>query len=371
MPAILKAISDLNISPFEQKMLKLKTQVNKFAEQDLAKVGRSIGTVFSVYAIARFTMQISSLAKELEAISSRTGVPTEGLQALRNLFVENDIAADNLSGVLTKLRSSMDRAAITPQVAAAWNALKINFSEITKMNVDQAFVEIAKAQARLAGDSQAQAAVGILLGQSYDSLKAVLNTLATEGYSKVIEKQKELNQLMGTDSARALAVMRKEAEGAGRSLRSVGGNILAYMGGGLKAFATMITHKGDWSKAAESVFGPQEEPLSPLKAFLENRRKAKSAEAIENLLTSKRDKAVAGARKWYDDQVSRISVSGTNADSLAKIGGFTGGRANPMMAIAERQLKIAELQKELQERITKATEESNTALGDIRGLMEE
>ena len=105
------------------------------------------------------------------------------------------------------------------------------------------------------------------------------------------------------------------------------------------------------------MFGPAPALYDPLEAKAENDRKAASADAIRRAAFGRRDAAVAAANDWFAGAVGKINVGDVSAaDQLAKIGGYVGGQASPAAQIAERQLRIAELQKELQERIAKAAE---------------
>jgi hypothetical protein len=80
----------------------------------------------------------------------------------------------------------------------------------------------------------------------------------------------------------------------------------------------------------------------------------------------------AAAGDWFNEQVGKIRVGDVKAaDQLASIGGYIGGQSNPAAQMAERQLKIMELQKDLQDRIAKATESGATATRDVADRLEE
>jgi hypothetical protein len=136
-----------------------------------------------------------------------------------------------------------------------------------------------------------------------------------------------------------------------------GASLLAVLGAGAVGAAGMGALTADYNRMSEKLFGKPDPGWTPEQARANAARRAAAVEAMRAAATGRRDKAMAAAQQWYTDAVGKITVGNVTAsDTLARIGGYVGGQANPAAQIAERQLKIAELQKELQERIAKASE---------------
>lgn len=371
MAAILKAISDLNVSPFEAAMGRMGKAVDKFQTTNLAQMGRMIGGAFSVYAIARFAAQTGQAAHALQDLSGASGVGVENLQALQVLFQQNVKEAGDVAGVMARLRKSMDEATSNANIAESFRRLGISFEEVASLAPDKVLERIARAMQQNAGDMAMGEAAGNLLGRSYAELQGAMNQLASQGLDPLRESLKSTNQIMAEDSVRAAAAMQEAYEQAGRkvttSLRNVG---ISFVGG-LRALGIAIGG-GGWDAAATDLFGAPEDGGNPLANFAENKRKQASADLMRQAANKQRDKAIAAANAWFSEQSGKINVGNVQAaDQLGKIGGYVGGQTSPAMAVAERQLKVLELQEELQRRIAAAGEQGTDKLAAIQTALEE
>lgn len=374
MPAILKAISELNIGPFEAAMGRMRTRVNEFGSGQLATLGKSIGAAFSVYAVTRFAMSVGEAADNLVDLSRTTGVGVENLQALQVLFKENGKEAGDVAAVMARLKKSMDEATVSENIARSFQKLGISFQEVATLTPDRMFERIAKALSQASGDMAAGEAAGNLLGRSYAELQGAMQELASNGLTSLRKELLATNQIMGEESVQAASRMQDAMDRAGRRIRTGLSNRLIQAVGGLWMAGKMLT--GDsMSEAYHEVFG--EDP-----GRSGGRRSsgvANSVKAMQDVAArrqierqNKQAEAISAANEWFAKAVSGITVASvTAADSLAKIGGYIGGQSNPAAQMAERQLKIAELQKELQERIAKATEKSSEDIKEVRVSLEE
>jgi hypothetical protein len=373
MAAVLKAIADLNVSPFEAAMGRMEARASKFASGQLAAIGRNIGAAFSVYAVGRFVSSVGQAADRLDDLSKTTGVGVENLQALEVLFAENGKSAEDVAGVLFVLKKNLDEAASgNEKMAQSVARLKLNLQDVAAGRLDRVVEQIGRAMYDNAGDMRMTEAAGNLLGRGYAELQAIMSELAARGLDPLRESLKSTNQIMGEDSVKAAARMQEAYDKLGRQMKTWAGNKVIEFFGGLKALGLVISARGNWTAAAESFFGKPDAGWTPEQARANAARRAASAEAMRAAATGKRDKARAAAEEWFREAVGKIRVGDVSAaDSLARIGGYVGGQASPAVQIAERQLKIAELQKELQERIAKASEESAEAGRQTVAVLEE
>jgi len=367
MAAILKAISELNVGPFEAAMGRMERRVDRFATGNLAQVGRAVGAAFSVYAIGRFVSSVGQAADQLDNVSKASGVGVENLQALNVLFKEGGKEAGDVSAIMARLKKSMDDATNNPQIAQSFQRLGIAFSDVANKSPDRILELIAKALRNSSGDMQKGEAAGNLLGRSYAELQGIMNTLAAQGLDPLRESLKATNQIMSEESVRAADQMQEAYDKLGRQLKQKGGNAAVAFFGGLQAAWVAMTG-GGWQAAADALFGPVDTRNDPLANKRENDAKLRSADAMARMANMKRN----AAGDWFNEQVGKIRVGDVKAaDQLASIGGYIGGQSNPAAQMAERQLKVLELQKELQDRIAKATESGATATRDVADRLEE
>jgi hypothetical protein len=352
MAAILKAIADLNVSPFEAAMGRMEQRAGRFASGQLAAIGRGIGAAFSVYSIGRFVGEVGKAADDLDDLSKATGVGVENLQALNVLFQQNGKNAGDVSGVLSRLKKSMDEATVNPNIAQSFQKLGIAFEDVARLSPDRILEMIAKAMQNAAGDMRAGEAAGNLLGRGYAELQGIMSELATQGLDPLRESLKSTNQIMGEDSVKAAAEAYEAYERLSRQVKTTLSSWLVAGAQRVQYAAALLGSGFDSEIATKQVYGGYDEKVGPDAATV-----AASTAAMRAAAAGRRDKAMAAAQQWYNEAVGKITVGNvTAADSLARIGGYVGGQSNPAVQIAERQLKIAELQKELQERIAKASE---------------
>ena len=371
MAAILKAISDLNVSPFESAMGRMEKRVDKFASGNLAQLGRTIGAVFSVYAVARFASSVGAAADQLDNISKASGVGVENLQAINVLFTEGGRSAEDAAAVFSRLKKAMDEATVDEKIAQSFMRLGISFDDISRKSPDRILELIAVAMRENAGDMQMGEAAGNLLGRTYADLQGVMNTLATQGLDPLRESLLATNQIMGEDAVAAADKMQEAYDRLGRKLKTGAGNALITFFGGLKAAGIRLTG-GTADEAAEALFGPTDTANDPLANKAANDAKAASASKMRETAFKRVNAAMLAADAFRSSAESKVAVSGVRAsDRLASIGGYIGGQSNPAAQMAERQLKVLEIQKQYQERIAKATESTEGLTREVKDNLEE
>jgi len=417
MPAILKAISDLNVSPFERAMGRMDKRVNKFVTGDLAAMGRQIGAIFSVYAISRFASSVGKTADEIDNLSNATGATRENIQALQVLFVEAGRGGNEVLQVLGRLRKNLDEATVNVEYARSIQTLGLSFEDVNRLGADKVFERIARALHENAGNAKMGEAAGNLLGRSYAELQGVMTDLAEKGLDPLRELLLATNQIMGEESVKAADKLQLAYDKLGRRMRTNAGNfgitlaggisggggkkpgIGAAVGGGLGALAAILLAaktggigalaagtliaggaaiggalggllKGRQQRATD-LFGNQD-TFDPEYARRVRERQERSAQQMRDMLNKQRDDALSAADEWFQAASNKVSVSSVRASNrLARMGAYVGGQANPAVAIAERQFKIMELQKTLQEKITKATEGTEELMKEVRDSLEE
>jgi hypothetical protein len=362
MAAVLKAIADLNVSPFDAAMGRIEKRVDKFASGNMAAIGRTIGAAFSVYAVTRFVGSVGDAAHGLQSLSNTTGASAENLQALQILFQKNGKEAGDVASRLAILKKNMAEATVSPHIAQSFQKLGIAFDDVASKSPDRILEQIAKAMRAQAGDMAANEAAGNLLGVGYANLQGVMNALAAQGLDPLRESLRSTNEIMTNESVAAAAKMQEAYEKLGRQMKTTASNKVIEFFGGLKALGVAIGSGGDWNKAAESLFGPTPEATPALAAKRDSDARKASAQAMQRAAEENAGAKRAAAQDWFAEQTSKISVGNVQAaDALARTGGYVGGQTNPAASVAERQLKVMELQRQLEERIAKATEEAAAA----------
>lgn len=365
MAAILKAISELNVSPFEASMGRIEKRVKKFSTGDLKRMGSQIGAMFSIYAVGRFISEMGKTADEIDNISKATGASRENLQALTVLFEEGGRSGSEILQVLGRLRKNLEEASVNEEYARSIQKLGISFEEVTSLGADKIFEKIAKALRENAGNAEMGEAAGNLLGRSYSELAGVMNDLAVEGLDPLRERLLSVSQIMGEDAVKAANKLEERYSRLSRTTVTTLRKWALAAGGAVSFVATYWGSGGD-----KSIMYPaaQEDAADPAKAA----RQAASAAAMRAMLTKRRDAAIASANQWFAQQSGKVNVGAVkSADSLASVGGFIGGQSSPAAKAAERMLKIAELHQQQQDRIAKATESCAIATAKAADSLEE
>jgi hypothetical protein len=255
MAAILKAIADLNVSPFDAAMGRMERRVDKFASGNLAQLGRMIGGAFSVYAVGRFVASVGQAADQLQDLSDATGVGVENLQALQVLFQENGKQAGDVASVLSRLKKAMDEATVSPQIAQSFQRLGISFEDVARKSPERVLELIARAMQEQSGDLRAGEAAGNLLGRGYAELQGAMNSLAMQGLDPLREKLKSTNQIMEEDSVRAAAAAQEAYEKLKRQVGATMGGWLVKGAQGIQAAAAGLVSGFDLNVMASTVFG--------------------------------------------------------------------------------------------------------------------
>ncbi|MFH1604936.1 MAG: hypothetical protein ABIH03_13630 [Pseudomonadota bacterium] len=202
-------------------------------------------------------------------------------------------------------------------------------------------------------------AAGNLLGRSYAELQGVMQELGTTGLDSLHKKFTDLNLIMGDEAVAAANRLEEQLSRLKRGLFTFWGGGMMTVIQSIQAGAAGLATGFDPQVMAEVAFGPTAK-FDPDKAMADAKRRKASAEAMQATLDKRRNDAIAAANKWFAQSADKLTVGNISAaDDLARMGGYVGGQSSPAAGIAERLLKIAELQKELDERIAKATE--NTA----------
>jgi hypothetical protein len=382
VPAVLKAIADLNVSPFEAAMGRIQARTDKFAKGQLAALGHSIGSVFAVGAVTAFAKSVGEAADTLDDTSAALGVNAERLQTLNVLFTKNGQSAADVSAILARLRKNSDEATKNGSIANDWKRLGFEFEEIANLPLDEKLVRIFAVMASGGATMEQGEAAGNLLGRRYADLQAIAEQLTRSGLDPLRDSLLSTNEIMREDSVKAAAAMYEAYETAGRKIKTLASRGLTTAAGGLVAFTRagmemtpeqkrmrgtlMATNpllgflyqalRGNWKVASEDLFG---KPKNILKSPAEVAAMESNTAAIKAAAEKAKRQAEERATDIFNKAVSKITVTATKeADTLAKMGGYIGGQATPAGMIQERILKIAELQKELQERIAAAAQKT-------------
>lgn len=197
-----------------------------------------------------------------------------------------------------------------------------------------------------------------------------MQALAQQGLDPLRESLKSTNQIMGEGAVQAAARAQEAYEKAGRQLRTMGSNMVTKAGVGLLALWRTIVGTGTLGEEVDKLLGGPHVVEAVSREELDRRRANRAA--MERAASGRSGAAIASANAWYAEQVNKISVGDVKAaDQLGAIGGYVGAQSSPAAQIAERQLRILELQKELSERIAKATETSANGIAAVATRLEE
>lgn len=170
-----------------------------------ASIG-AMGVVLSVGALVsglvNMTRDAIDLGDALHDLSMRTGVAVEELSVLMQVAEKSGansqmlgVGLRNLSREVEKLRAGNKGA------TEAFAAIGLSARDLDGLSIEQVFIKVADAQAKLGDGSEKTAAMLKLFGRAGDQLIPMLNELADGGFDKAREKAVALGGVVSTDFA--------------------------------------------------------------------------------------------------------------------------------------------------------------------------
>jgi hypothetical protein len=404
--AKLKARAEMDTTKFDSGLDKMQRGVKTFSSTGLKGVAEEIGKAFAVERIASWGMAQLQAADALVTLSENIGLSTDALQALYSIGRNSNLGVEEIDKAMGKLALAQDKVINQDKnMIEAFERLGISAEQVASSSMQELFESI------LAGAATSATAINDMTDIFGKGMGVKLQPLIGETFQSMIDKAKELGEVVSAIDLKDMANAADDIEhafkqagtwlvdklmyavnlvkniaaifGAVSGGSSFGDAIDAAARGEIGAGRAAIEKKFADEKAANAL--AQEQKLAQQKAnikkaadekyekeltkMLEDAEKDRAsnekkinAEAAKKKLDALKD---AQKAKWReedrDEAIAKLKAekradisvgSPQSADSMARIGLFSGGQINnaPRM-IMERQLKVAEDMKTIQNKI--------------------
>lgn len=377
---------------FDVGLARMRQGVESFGEHQLKHLGGMIGAAFSAHAVIHFAERQMEAAHRTETLSENLGVETDTLQALQAATIKYGGTVDQVERSLQKLKVAQGNAVLRPEGKAAQAFKDLGITDVGSKSRTELIDELGKAYVAAGESASAFADIQAILGKGGTELAGVLRDIGENGLAALTKGAIEAGDALDAHTVAALA----RADVALQQLEKRGGNFLttwmAKIGMAISDFGTALgaivgvgfeeasrqLASGEL-KTMESQLADEEEKRKQKQEERdkeEARRNAEKADAQDKATEKKKqdriDDRVAAATLARDKAISGISVGAVPAaDTLAAKGAYIGGQASYQSAIAERALKVAEIQSEWLAKIHEATDKGREAAEKTVAVLEE
>lgn len=394
--AKLRALIGLDDTEFKAGTRRV-TNAASTLQQTMRGVGSAIGAAFSIGAVVSLGKKAIDLGGQLADLSAKSGLSTDALQVMGKAAAESGSSMDAVAAATVKLRrAQVDAESGAKAQADAFARLGISLDEIRGMSPDQLFDRVAKAMEDAQGSSVSLDAGAVLLGNSVSELGGVFGAVAAGGLQAFIDAQKELGKVLNDETVAALDAAGDRIDdfntrlviGAGKAIGAFEnlGKAIGYavMGQGKLAWNTAIMGEqaalnrmaatGGPTFAKPVPSGPAILPTGATEPATAQESKADAttfASSVIKELVKDREKIqedISAVDRQTTEDVSRITGRGVNADEYARVGGAIGGY-RPDIAVADRQMRIQQMQLDAQKRIAELANQEVQLLNALRAAI--
>ena len=357
--ATLKITSDMDSGPFNKGVDKMQTRTKRFATQ-LKGIRNSMAGAFSAAVLIGAAKRAIEFGSTLTDLSKQSGLTTDQFQALEIMAIRAGVPIEKLRAAMLKLNVVMGQAkAGMKTYVDLFQRAGVTTEELNTLDPAQIFERLAQTAATASAGSSELGAVLELLGtRSAGQLKEVFEELNKKGLEPSIANFKALGKIIDENTLKSLdetadqikiverditgfigkgiAGIKDLAAAAGRA--TIGFEIESTAnrakGGGLTGKAGLAA---DVSAAAISV-------AKELDGIQDSQLSAKQKDRDEQSVAD--DKAVDAQKTITDlvQQRAKAKVGKLSSDRLAKIGGFLGGSASPVVNAPMDKLTNIQLQ---------------------------
>ena len=355
--AELKAIASLDSKPFKAGMGKVTSSAKTGAKQLGATMGAGlkqmagmIGAAFAVRAVIRFGAAQMQAADRTMDLVNALGLSAEQFQALEQSAEQYGGTTENVQKAMMQLRRVQgDVIGGNQEYAASFRVLGISQKDLENSTLPQLLEKVAKGYKAAGGSATAYNAASELMGRGGKELTGVLMDVADNGLQGIIDKGLKAGTVLSNEVTAQLAAANNELERTTRQLKNMA---TVWLAKAITGFRTLIATVKNWRSGMD---------------WADAKSKAKADIAFTPPKTPGGAPPPPSTTK-PPPKPKEITVAAPEAaDRLAKIGGIIGGQADMNRGLRERQLKEAERQTKIQERIEKNTAETASTTAEMAG----
>lgn len=190
-------------SQLQADLNKAKGVGQSFASS-FSAIGKTIAGAFTISAIARFSMEMSNYAEQIQNISALTGLHTDSVQALGNVLEMSGGSVSQLQTMMMKLQKAISEAnSGNKTFIKDFETMGITLDELATAKPEKILEKLAISLVN-GGNNSAQFASAIsILGKDLTEINQLMMEIANNGIQGIVDKQNELGQILTGDALTA------------------------------------------------------------------------------------------------------------------------------------------------------------------------
>jgi hypothetical protein len=306
--------------------------------------------MFGAAAIGSFLKSVVSLGSEIFHSAQQAQIGVESFQALEIMFKEAGSNGARLNQVLTRIRTSQARAASGEKTQAdAWERIGIQLKDIQGIGADRVLDMISKKSIEAGDSAEFMRGLYDIMGtRSIPVLTEVMQQLGKRGLDPTIDRFKELNLIMSSETAAALAVTEDQLARVGRTIKTTFADGLLLVVDFMRAFtaaqAAIVREEGGGIGGFLATLNPVRVADEFGKAFqtIERDRRGAINKEIE-----RRQKLIETLKNGEADITSEVEKRAdiaaratSKATGRRRIGGFGGGGQDRLLDVGRMQVRL-------------------------------
>lgn len=396
--------ADRGLQNFEGKVSK--------TSQAITKIGNTLKGAFAVGVVISAAKAVANYATSVQDGARETQLSTTAYQALTFAARNNGAEQGQLDQGLQKLNQTRAAALEGDEKAAqSFAKLGISLEQLATLDTAQTMEAIGQAVVNANDPTTAFNATTEILGRNAEELQGVLQALGTDGFAGIAQQAQDANAIIGEDTISTTDELKDMWDNAMVSITGwVSGAALGWIDTMKDAVGRIVSFFAniEWGELISGNFGEEltkaneiskqfvkdqqeqraqerkqkQEARQAKREFVDTSRKQADQDKVKDLRKNeeaKKAEKIATVESKFAEQVERANEQFNNKvesiqkkdvspkSELQKIGGFLGFEMrNNELDQMRKQVEIGKAQKELLERIAKATEEKTTSVARLQ-----
>ena len=333
----LLAYLGLNISAFEQNLLRAQGKAAAFGSRVSGDLVKRFGALFAVGSAIQFGKVIVDTASKFHDLSVRLGISTAALQKLDFAAKQSGASVESFVVPFQRLaKSQIDALRSSGASRDAFAAMGVTLQDLKSKSVEQLFFQIAAELAKGETNALQMATAMELFGRSAGEILPAIK----EGLAEAADEAERFGAVMDDLTINKL-------DRFGDTVQKVWSGIVGFAAGRIsflvertKSLYHLVAGAGDLlmgnPDSAASHWG---------EAFPDSEGEAAVAKHESRLKTKKREKLNQTILEAVEEKTktggnNRSSSWSGPFDSLARIGGFAATTSNTGSDIPYKQLQV-------------------------------
>lgn len=348
--ATLKALLGLDTTQFKAGMKDAEDKAGKL-QKTLANVGKAMAGAFTVGAVVKVVGSLADYADNLSEAADNAGVLTAEMAGLNEVATQTGLNVDEVRRILSKLDiASTGAAEGNDELRKKFDKLGLSVADLVGMGPAQQLEAVAKAA--LAAENPVAALADVFGEKMGPRMIGFLQEIAKNGIPDIGEAAAaELNKLASKKDW-----YDKTKEQAKRKAAVA------------LASAMPDSPEAEKARADRADIGRKNREALKLKAA-EPSAKQKEADKKEAEIRKDTGEKIAEMRLRAIERISSISGTDKSVDAMAQVGARIGS-SRAGVGIADRQIKVLQESKAIENEILTVNKEMNTNIAELKANAE-